>query len=1154
LAVNAWHYVTITRTTGTTRFYVNGSLDATRSPNTNTILGADRLSGIGADGNPPDSDSTEHFHGRIDEVRVSTTVRSACSINASYNNEVWPDKAVTPSPIPSPNPGSGFYGIGAEVATAVELISFTATGLDSAVDLAWQTASETHNLGFQLYRSTAADGPWTQITASLIPGLGSSPEGASYGYRDSGLANGTSYFYLLEDVETTGATRRHGPVSATPLAGLGDGGGEGGGEDGAPGDASRLSFGDPSRSSLQITQRAADSLTLVLSTGGFFATPDPDGSLHLQIPGFDALPTPGTPDIPSRLAWVDALVGMRARIDSVQLDDVLAFEARPADAPAPALLVARDGTVSAARRPVAPRPRDTTALVPAEPALLLQTAFQGDSKKALLRLSPLRFDPVSGRLLLARTLTVRLVFAGRAAEEIALGSTRGRLRPHLPQPAPGDTLAFLVTHERGLHAVAFDALFPQGSPGIRPFQLALSHQGTPVAFRVQPNPLRFEAGSRILFWSDGADANPDANEAVFRLARAPGGLTMPTRDAAPHGTPVAEIQATARFERNLRYQPALLEAPDLWLWDLVLSPASKAFAFDLPGLLASSSSPARLSVALQGGSDFPAEGDHHLRFFVNGSLVTETSWDGMTPHAVSVELPAALLQETGNSLEILNLGDTGAAYSLVYLDRFALDYPRTTRARDGHLEGTAPLAGTLSLDAVVASASATPLVPVAAPARSSAAAFRSPLPGPAPELASGALLLDTTDTALPVLLTGAVASLQPQPDGSSRDALAFRAEGGHRYLALAETALLSPEIRAPRPSSLRDTANAADWIVVAPDAFLDAAQNLAEHRQAQGLDSRVVSIQDVFQDFGFGEAHPQALRDFLAFAFHSWAQPPRYVLLLGDATYDPKDFLNTGVESRIPSPSVSTSFLWTASDPLLAAVNGSDTLPDLALGRLSASTPDEAQLLVAKLIAWETAGFSLDGKAVLVSDNPDTAGDFDSDAQEIATTLLANRETLQIRLSELGKTATRNAIFSAFDHGASLLSYIGHGAAAVWASENLLNIWDLPSFAPQPEQPFVLTLNCLNGYFTMPTVDSLAEALVKADGRGAIAALSPSSMSLNNAAHLYHKLLLAELVSGSHTRLGDALLAAQLAYANSGAFPELLDVYHLFGDPGTRIH
>ena len=43
---------------------------------------------------------------------------------------------------------------------------------------------------------------------------------------------------------------------------------------------------------------------------------------------------------------------------------------------------------------------------------------------------------------------------------------------------------------------------------------------------------------------------------------------------------------------------------------------------------------------------------------------------------------------------------------------------------------------------------------------------------------------------------------------------------------------------------------------------------------------------------------------------------------------------------------------------------------------------------------------------------------------------------------------------------------------------------------------------------------------------------------------------MAEIVSGGHDRLGDAVLAAQAAYAETGVMPELLAVYHLFGDPG----
>jgi hypothetical protein len=65
--------------------------------------------------------------------------------------------------------------------------------------------------------------------------------------------------------------------------------------------------------------------------------------------------------------------------------------------------------------------------------------------------------------------------------------------------------------------------------------------------------------------------------------------------------------------------------------------------------------------------------------------------------------------------------------------------------------------------------------------------------------------------------------------------------------------------------------------------------------------------------------------------------------------------------------------------------------------------------------------------------------------------------------------------------------------------------------------------------------------------------VSPSGLSVDGPAHQYHRALMGELVSGRHERLGDAILAAQEAYAETGLMPELLSVYHLFGDPAMRI-
>ena len=96
-------------------------------------------------------------------------------------------------------------------------------------------------------------------------------------------------------------------------------------------------------------------------------------------------------------------------------------------------------------------------------------------------------------------------------------------------------------------------------------------------------------------------------------------------------------------------------------------------------------------------------------------------------------------------------------------------------------------------------------------------------------------------------------------------------------------------------------------------------------------------------------------------------------------------------------------------------------------------------------------------------------------------------------------------------------------------------------------------MTCSNGYFTSPWGNAIAERLTLAPNRGAIAAFSPSGLSLDDAAHLYHRAIVQELEQGNHQRLGDLLLAAQAQYLQTGAFPELLTLYHLFGDPALKV-
>ena len=215
----------------------------------------------------------------------------------------------------------------------------------------------------------------------------------------------------------------------------------------------------------------------------------------------------------------------------------------------------------------------------------------------------------------------------------------------------------------------------------------------------------------------------------------------------------------------------------------------------------------------------------------------------------------------------------------------------------------------------------------------------------------------------------------------------------------------------------------------------------------------------------------------------------------------------------------------------------------------------EADAGVQKIIDFENdASHDLFGNAVFVADTPDPrAGDFEANVHDIAA-LMPARPVQKLFRRSLGDVATHSSILAAFDAGASFMSYVGHGGSGIWAYHTILNAGNTSSLLAQTRQPLLLTMTCSTGYFLSPYANSITEAFVLADGKGAIAAFSPTSESYNDAAHVFQTVVVQRLESRAYSRIGDLILDAQTDYANSGAFPELLRLYHLFGDPALEIN
>ncbi len=106
----------------------------------------------------------------------------------------------------------------------VELVAFNAHAGDGRITLKWRTASELQNQGFEVWRGMEADGPFSLLDSytrnPALRGAGTSNRSHDYVFIDAYVLNGVTYYYKLVDVDINGARTEHGPVSATPVAGI----------------------------------------------------------------------------------------------------------------------------------------------------------------------------------------------------------------------------------------------------------------------------------------------------------------------------------------------------------------------------------------------------------------------------------------------------------------------------------------------------------------------------------------------------------------------------------------------------------------------------------------------------------------------------------------------------------------------------------------------------------------------------------------------------------------------------------------------------------------------------------------------------------------------------------------------------------------------
>ena len=346
----------------------------------------------------------------------------------------------------------------------------------------------------------------------------------------------------------------------------------------------------------------------------------------------------------------------------------------------------------------------------------------------------------------------------------------------------------------------------------------------------------------------------------------------------------------------------------------------------------------------------------------------------------------------------------------------------------------------------------------------------------------------------------------------------------------------------------------ADLVIVTVPQLRDALKPLVEAREKQGLRVAVVDVEQVYDAFSHGRTDPLAIQALMRHARAHWTAPaPRYLLLAGDASYDPLGHVKGAEADLIPTRTVRTVFSgWTGSDVWYALPDdGPTSMPAFAVGRFPAQNAEQLATMVRKTLAYEgeTVDLAWRSKVVLVADNDEPA--FAEETALFAGALAANQSEL-VTIEGDGENA-RDALNRAFADGAGLVGYFGHGSVTLWGKENVFDV-EAAGKLRNKRLPIVFTVTCLTGFFEHPTTVSLGETLLRQADGGAVAALVPSSAAVLPDQRLLAEGLAQALIDPRPRALGDIVHDAQLSLPQQeGGVREILLTFNLLGDPTLTV-
>lgn len=375
-----------------------------------------------------------------------------------------------------------------------------------------------------------------------------------------------------------------------------------------------------------------------------------------------------------------------------------------------------------------------------------------------------------------------------------------------------------------------------------------------------------------------------------------------------------------------------------------------------------------------------------------------------------------------------------------------------------------------------------------------------------------------------------------------------------------------------------------DYLIITPAFLKTQAEKLANfHRNYSRYNVKVVLLENIYQEFASGKQDIGAIRNLIKYVYNNASVPEKkvkYVNLFGDASFDFKNRISINnnivpIYHALNSLTVDPSSF--ASDDYFVLMDDNEGdldalypqrigLIDIAVGRMIASTPTQADELVNKVIEYHDirAYGNWRNNIVVVADDTDKSSDstLQTNINTLAETIVAQKPFLNYEKilldSYVQETSAggsrypkaRKDMFDFFEKGALVFNYLGHGGEDGLAQERIWEKADGQNLVNQYKYPLFITITCEFSRFDNPFRPTAGEFTYWNPKGGAISMITTVREIFQSTGENFNFILAQQMYSyGSN----EYVSIAEALRRSKNLFIPRADVIFYLGDPALKL-